>query len=345
MNTNDSMANSTLVHSIKSSSSDQSEHGPSTAWSALEQHISRRMLETTDQNSPTFTNDNYNDKSSKEVNIISPSNSPVPQKKRNLLGLFQRGAGSTQTKKGYNNYQLSIIRRLVSKDEEKDDAGSIQIEKASTKDFSKKVFRWFPKSVDTDPNLPSIPSKISMKSFELDDRQSDVVVTKQVVLSQRRVYKDTTESQQRLWLYQVHRVVRDYAVQQASRTLQYDESSEDSGICDLPKILLSFEKKVVHSPRALPSVNDNFEKKSEILKRPFLVPKNNTEVSKTRKKRDFNAHKLVVDDDEQSLSEMELLFNWLSCVDTECVPYIDAECSRPRKQMRRTLSKKMKKRR
>lgn len=342
MNTNDSMANSTLVHSIVSSSSDQSEHGPSTAWSALEQHISRRMLETSNMNSPSFANDNYNDKSCKEVNIISPSNSPVPQKKRNLLGLFQRGTLSTQTKKGYNNYQLSIIRRLVSKDEEKDDSGSIQIEKASTKDFSKKVFRWFPKSVDTDHNIPTSPSKIAMKSFELDDQQPDVVVTNQVVSCQRRVYKDTTESQQRLWLYQVHRATRDYAVQQAFSTLQHDESS-DSGVCDLPEILLSVEKKVVRSPRALPA-NDNFGKQSEILKRPFLIPKNNTEVPKPRKKRDLKTHKLVVDDDEQSLSEMELLFNWLSCVDTECSPYIDAECSRPRKQMRRA-SKKMKKRR
>jgi hypothetical protein len=155
-------------------------------------------------------------------------------------------------------------------------------------------------------------SKRSVKSFEVEyfnAGRATVGKNRHTVL-RRNVYPETSEAQQRRWLLQVHRAIRDSAVrevivrsaaqQETLRSMQIEEtctlgskfsrdSSSESGVFEEPTLLF---------PSAA-NVEYHASNSERSLRKPYYYGANPTS------------------DDEQSVSSMELLFNWLTCRDDQ----------------------------
>lgn len=330
---------SNLKHS-RSSSIGRSENEPAT-WSALQSHLSNQRETTRKSNLPGRARNEVDEKAHLKINVVTPLNDLRQFDYSNTrstplsFGLAEEGSWNLERKTENSNHRQPVFRNYnfainASSKAELDEV-MVKTDKPlrrqklkSPVKGSKGALGWLIKPFAKDQNSGdglstpgSTLSKPSVKSFESEHVKPNKILKASTsgVVSRRHIYQDTPESQQRRWLLQVHRAIRDGAVMEVVvRSVAQHESYrptthplDEKHTAD-PKFKTrdsSSESGIFEEPTLLLPENDP----------EYIYPADAHPPSSSGRKRDYRAYSTF--DDEQSVSSIELLFNWLTCRDVQ----------------------------
>lgn len=324
---------STVSPTLPSTSSNQKE--PDAAWSLIESEISKRM------NPTKSSTDKIID--SKENEIMIPS--VQPEKKDNIIVQPKRIdsssasprstawdlegvkgsrnsdtiavtesntlSNSRQSRKSPSFLTTRPLGRISNSGQEKQPMSIKSPVKKGAKGALSRLIKSFAKEPSTSMSSPlSNTSKRSFKTFDFEEKiqlvkQNPAIIASARSVSKRRerrtvtsrkTYEPTSEAQQRKWLHQVIRSIRDGA------SLQH----VDKNAVNSPTSLSKMEVTSGIYDRRSSSESGVFDEPS--IREPFTEDRQQT---KPGTNQNYGAYSTF--DDEQSVSSMELLFNWLTC--------------------------------
>jgi hypothetical protein len=332
---------SNLKHS-RSSSIGRNENEASTRWYALESHLSKRMAATRNPHMPRHTHNDRDEKANSKFEVITPlkdlrqfdysSTRSTPLS----FDMEEEGSWYLERKKESSSHRLPFFRNShfasstnASSKTELDELMVKSIKPLGKQKLNSPVkgakgaLGWlikpFAKDLSTGKTATSPGStfsKPSIKSFEPEHFESSILSSETTcrIVRRRWMHQDTPEFQQRRWLLQVHRAIRDGAVREVIvRTVGQNDSlrsskhpfDEKHGIDSKTKTRdSSSESGIFEEPTVLISDNDA----------GFHYPTAHRPTSPSQKP-DYGAYSTF--DDEQSVSSIELLFNWLTCRDMQ----------------------------
>lgn len=321
----------------RSSSLGRNENEASMAWPAFEPHSSKRTDVTRKTNVPGKASNDGFEMAITSLNSVTPLNdvrqfdytstrsTPVS------LSLAEEASLHVGYRQPISQHNPVTATQGEYTDAALDEA-MLRTDKSLRKQKMKSPMKgakgalgWLIKPFAKDSHTLSTPastvSKPSMKSFESElwklNKVSMEATTGSRMVQRRRLYPDTPEHQQRRWLLQVHRAIRDSAV----REVMIRSVAQRESIRHTPKQQLDDR----HAPDSRLKTRDSSSESGVFEEPTILIPDTNTGYNypsprlvtsparSPARKPHYGAYSTF--DDEQSVSSMELLFNWLTCKD------------------------------